>query len=264
MTNDLFSRISKLLTSGDEEFSDPVAFRRRAHEVYSQKVIRALHLPNGETFKGRRVIHRAGAPPVISESEETFTTTVVLPIVLAVLRHGLGAPAQRDVHAAARAALDLITRDAGVQWTRATLRIELEQPGITIGFQEFYRLERSRLGREVKIVHMGGRGPATRLRADTRKLVHLICEQGVLCTYRRCNRRGEEPCPQRDLGCTREASDETVAALSLLVAPIARYSKAIKKGQNTVTKLLEAETEAVKKVRSRKGISRAAKVKHKA
>ncbi len=88
--------------------------------------------------------------------------------------------------------------------------------------------------------------------------------RGVLCTYRGCEGARQGRCPQSDRGCTREASDEVVAAISLLLAPADRFAQAIKRGKMTVSAVIAAEEQAIKKVRSRKGISRARKVKKRA
>lgn len=232
----LLERLEERFASAGEEFDDPEVLQDHVREDCAKRVISVLHLPK--------------LPVRLSGGDQT-----VLPIVLAVLRHGIGAPVEHEVRDAAKQFLELVIRSSGVDWTNARLRVELEQPGI--GFQDFYRLEQTRGQTGYRITQMGGKGPLARLRADHTKLVHLVCERGVLCLYRGCHGRRGGKCPQADYGCTRDASDDTIAALSLLLVPLDRFAEAIRLGKRTVPAVIALEAEAVKKARGRKGISRA-------
>jgi len=234
-TGDLVERIEALFTSADEEYDDPEFLQVRVREECAGRVVGALDLPK--------------LPVTLPDGNQT-----VLPIVLAVLRHGIGAPVEHEVHDAAKSLLELVIRSSGVEWANARLRVELEQPGI--GFQDFYRLERAEGEKGVRITHIGGTGPGAKLRKDRTKLVHLVCERGVICPYRGCHGRRGNKCPQADYGCTRDASDDTIAALSLLLAPLARFAEAVRLGKRSVPAVIALEAEAVKKARGRKGISR--------
>lgn len=247
----------------EPSFADAERLRRATYSTCAEKVIRALKLPNGERFMAVRVREYTDPPRTeISNELEEARKPIALPIMLGELKSRLRAPDEPKFRKAALEFLNLAIRRSGAnrQWTTARLRFELREA--RFGVQDWYEVEKTH--DQVNIRHHGARGPTEKGRADTKKLVHLICERGVICKFRGCEGRGEGRCPQPEEGCTREASDETVAAISLLLAPIERYAQALKKGKNTVSKVIAAEEEATRKVRSRKGISRAAKGKKRA
>lgn len=259
----LIERVHELVVEGDASFADAESLRRETLAVCAEKVTRSLGLPNGERYLAVRMREHSD-PHRIENTRELVEARnpVALPIILSMLKAAVHAPDEPKFRQAALEFLSLAIRRSGAnrQWTTARLRFELIEP--RFGVQDWYEVEKTH--GQVNITHRGVRGPTEKGRADTKKLVHLICERGVLCTYRGCEGARQGRCPQSDRGCTREASDEVVAAISLLLAPADRFAQAIKRGKMTVSAVIAAEEEAIKKVRSRKGISRASRVKKRA